>query len=55
MNEDVFPIENGDFPMSCQFSGVHLLLMLLEIWRLQQLGYEYLMIAGFYHHAGPCF
>ena len=22
MNEDVFPIENGDFPMSCWFSGV---------------------------------
>ena len=21
MNEDVFPIENGDFPMSCWFSG----------------------------------
>ena len=21
--EDVFPIENGDFPMSCYFSGVY--------------------------------
>ena len=24
MNEDVFPIENGDFPMSCSFSGVYI-------------------------------
>lgn len=23
MNEDVLPIEKGDFPMSCQFSGVY--------------------------------
>ena len=23
MHEDVFPIENADFPMSCQFSGVY--------------------------------
>ena len=23
--EDVFPIEHGDFPMSCEFSGVYLL------------------------------
>ena len=23
MNEDVIPIEHGDFPMSCDFSGVY--------------------------------
>ena len=24
--EDVFPIEHGDFPISCEFSGVYILL-----------------------------
>ena len=31
MNEDVFPIENEDFPMSCQFSGVYNLQVSYEL------------------------